>query len=119
MLSFKSNKMIIWGIIYLIQPGELVGTNRYKFGCSSKIFKCEKCNKIFGSNFNYQRHLNKKNPCNMIKKFKCNNCLKYFSTKQSLNHHINNRKTICIPFLQTENKLLKQENLMLQQILNK
>lgn len=24
------------GIIYLIQPAELVGTNRYKIGCSKK-----------------------------------------------------------------------------------
>lgn len=24
------------GIIYLIQPSELVGTNRYKIGCSTK-----------------------------------------------------------------------------------
>ena len=27
---------VIMGIIYLIQPAELVGTNRYKVGCSSK-----------------------------------------------------------------------------------
>mgnify|MGYP006090550431 CR=1 FL=1 len=31
-----SNKIKMEGIIYLIQPAELVGTNRYKIGCSKK-----------------------------------------------------------------------------------
>ncbi len=31
------------GIIYLIQPSELVGTNRYKIGCSTKP-SLERCN---------------------------------------------------------------------------
>ena len=36
------------GIIYLIQPAELLGTNRYKIGCSGKnsLDRCKKGYKI-------------------------------------------------------------------------
>ena len=38
------------GIIYLIQPCELVGTSRYKIGCSKKISE----KKIINNNYYYK-----------------------------------------------------------------
>ena len=40
------------GIIYLIQPVELVGTNRYKLGCS-KNTNLERCKKGYKNGSRY------------------------------------------------------------------
>jgi len=57
------------------------------------MYKCNKCNKEFKAKQSYQRHLNKKIPCDRI--IKCNNCHKIFKLMSHLTQH-NNRKNKCI-----------------------
>jgi len=52
--------------------------------------QCIKCNKIFNSNRDLQRHLDRKIKCDRI--LECDNCKKTFKTKQNLNKHLNNKK---------------------------
>jgi len=57
------------------------------------MYKCDKCNKEFKIKQSYQRHLNKKIPCDRI--IKCNNCNKTFKLISHLTQH-NKRKNKCI-----------------------
>ena len=57
-------------------------------------YKCEKCKKEFTTKSNLNRHLKKKNPCDVIIEYKCERCKKIFNLKQSLQRHIN-RKNPC------------------------
>jgi uncharacterized C2H2 Zn-finger protein len=72
--------------------------------------KCQKCDVIFNKKSNYEKHVNRKNPCNlelsegasstqapinstqeanMVEEHKCSYCSKIFSRKDSLYRHIN------------------------------
>jgi len=62
-----------------------------------KMFKCIKCNKEFKYESDYNRHKNRKNPCNIIKQdLSCNLCnIKFNCNAEKLRHektnkHINN-----------------------------
>jgi hypothetical protein len=57
------------GIIYLIQPAELVGTNRYKFGCSSNP-NLERCKKGYKNGSRYLCIMECINPFILEKKIK-------------------------------------------------
>ena len=69
--------------------------------------KCEKCDKIFKSNWHLQRHLSKKNPCSVSTQntpffaqntpffaqntpFSCKYCLETFSRNTNLQRHLTN-----------------------------
>jgi uncharacterized C2H2 Zn-finger protein len=53
---------------------------------------CLKCNKEFKTKQTLQRHLDRKNPCDLV--HKCNRCDKIFDKKSNLITHLN-RKTPC------------------------
>jgi len=48
---------------------------------------CKKCNMIFTSKCSLERHLNKKNKCDIITDYKCKRCNKYFKKKNNLLMH--------------------------------
>lgn len=60
-------------------------------------YKCDKCDKIFVHKNDYNKHINKKKPCNKnnkaeetnkeIKKYQCNRCNKQFTWKYTLYRH--------------------------------
>jgi len=56
-------------------------------------FKCDLCNNIFISKQSLEKHMNKKNKCNIVSNFKCINCNKYFKQKKNLIDH--NSKNLC------------------------
>jgi uncharacterized C2H2 Zn-finger protein len=47
--------------------------------------KCKDCGKLFKNLYNYNKHINKKFPCNSI--FKCDICNKIFKTSDGFNKH--------------------------------
>lgn len=69
--------------------------------------QCIKCNKIFNSNRDLQRHLDRKIKCDRI--LECDNCKKTFKTKQNLNKHLNNKKKCKKLDPEVENVILKLE----------
>ena len=79
------------------------------------MYNCERCTKNFESKYKLNRHMNKKNICNIKTENKCNKCNKcfvLFASKQSLDRH-KNKKIPCQPYiniLEKENQLLKIEN---------
>lgn len=54
------------------------------------VNKCDKCNRIFASKYNLDRHMKRKIPCNEkdIKKFECVYCYNDFSTNGNLKRHL-------------------------------
>ena len=56
-------------------------------------YDCKFCTESFKTKFNLDRHMNKKNKCNVITPFQCINCLKFFKYKKNLNEH--QEKNIC------------------------
>lgn len=56
--------------------------------------KCNKCDKVFSTATNLQKHMNKKTPCYKI--LRCEKCNKIFNHKGAFNKH-KNRKTPCEP----------------------
>lgn len=50
-------------------------------------FNCHLCSEIFKSKFNLERHINKKNKCNIATPFQCKYCNKYFKLKKNLIEH--------------------------------
>ena len=69
--------------------------------------QCIKCNKIFNSNRDLQRHLDRKIKCDRV--LECDNCKKTFKTKQNLNKHLNNKKKCKKLDPEVENVILKLE----------
>lgn len=69
--------------------------------------QCIKCNKIFNSNRDLQRHLDRKIKCDRV--LECDNCKKKFKTKQNLNKHLNNKKKCEKLDPEIENVILKLE----------
>jgi hypothetical protein len=69
--------------------------------------QCIKCNKIFNSNRDLQRHLNRKIKCDRV--LECDNCKKKFKTTQNLNKHLNNKKKCKKLDPEIENVILKLE----------
>jgi len=71
-------------------------------------FKCQRCHKIFSKKINLQQHIERKNPCELVKKklliqeapieltsnntikkdFQCQFCHKYYSTNGNLQRHL-------------------------------
>jgi len=64
-------------------------------------FKCEICLTEFKQKIGLQKHLNKKNKCNIITDFKCKKCNKYFKYNKNLLDHTN--KNTCIKKIIEEN----------------
>ena len=64
----------------------------------NKRYICELCNKIFRSDYIYQKHINQKIKCNINKDdievekiiYKCDLCNKLYISKRTLNEHIKN-----------------------------
>lgn len=54
------------------------------------MFNCPKCSKSFISNRDLKRHLERTNPCDIIKNFICDICLYVYASKQALQIHKNN-----------------------------
>ena len=50
-------------------------------------FNCHLCSEVFKSKFNLERHINKKNKCNIATPFQCKYCNKYFKLKKNLIEH--------------------------------
>lgn len=69
--------------------------------------QCIKCNKIFNSNRDLQRHLDRKIKCDRV--LECDNCKKKFKTIQNLNKHLNNKKKCEKLDPEIENVILKLE----------
>ena len=70
------------------------------------VNECIKCNIIFKTKQQLERHISKKNKCDMITKFKCSTCLKYFKSLSNLNFHMNNNN--CKNF--NEEKIIEKIN---------
>jgi|LauGreDrversion4_2_1035121.scaffolds.fasta_scaffold25373_2 hypothetical protein len=69
--------------------------------------QCNYCKKIFNSNRDLQRHLNRKIKCDRV--LECDNCKKKFKTIQNLNKHLNNKKKCKKLDPEIENVILKLE----------
>lgn len=74
--------------------------------------QCIKCNKIFNSNRDLQRHLDRKIKCDRV--LECDNCKKKFKTIQNLNKHLNNKKKCEKLDPEIENVILKLEKEVLE-----
>ena len=51
---------------------------------------CNLCNSVFSNKYSLERHLNKKNKCNIKTEYKCHICYKCFKSNRNLKYHINN-----------------------------
>src|SRR5437879_5707504 len=51
------------------------------------MHKCAKCGKTYKYQSEYDRHINRKNPCKLSVVFKCPDCLNTYATKGSLTRH--------------------------------
>lgn len=56
-------------------------------------YKCNLCSNIFVTKQSLEKHMNKKNKCNIVSNFRCNKCNKYFKRNENLIEH--NSKNIC------------------------
>jgi Zinc finger, C2H2 type len=72
---------------------------------SKKQFVCTKCNGLFKTRENLQKHLNRINPCDA--NYDCKKCKKTFDSASLLRRH-ESRKTPCVP---TEVPIIKNNNL--------
>jgi uncharacterized Zn-finger protein len=53
-------------------------------------YTCNLCNRIFSNKYSLERHINKKNKCNLKTEYKCKICNKSFKSNRNLKYHINN-----------------------------
>lgn len=79
-------------------------------------YKCTNCNKSFNKRINYERHINKKVPCNQQEYYICNKCGKEFYRLCNYDQHLS-RKTPCNK--NYVNIKLNNENISLQLELEK
>ena len=80
-------------------------------------YPCYKCDKIFNTKYNLNRHLKRKIPCNKNKEFKCDICLKNFACNQTLENHKKKKYPCKPPDLELLNNTivsLKNQNQSLQ-----
>ena len=72
-----------------VQKGNLVSTDIRTVYENLQTFKCDSCDKRFGQNQDFMKHV-KIIHGNMkkIKLFKCNSCYKSFGQKGDLNRHV-------------------------------
>lgn len=59
-----------------------------KTPCIKQTIKCMKCNRIFISLINLQKHLNKKKSCDNNEIYKCEFCNKQYITKRNYTNHL-------------------------------
>jgi hypothetical protein len=78
-------------------------------------YKCKKCNTIFTAKSSLERHMNKKNKCDMVTDYKCKKCNKYFKQKNNLIQH--QEKDFCVSIININNNLPSINNDM-RNILN-
>jgi hypothetical protein len=71
-------------------------------------FKCEICLSEFTQKIGLQKHMNKKNKCDIITDFQCNKCLKYFKYNKNLVEHTNKKN--CDEKIIIEDKIELQNN---------
>lgn len=82
-------------------------------------FKCKKCKKYFSNSYNYEKHINRKNPCDEI--LQCNKCKKVFTIFQHLESHMK-RKTPCVvekieePVVEEETKSLQKQKIEIEKL---
>ena len=76
-----------------------------------KNYNCNKCNQNFSTNQSLERHINKKNKCDIELDYKCEHCKKSFKYKKNLKEHF--EKTKCNINENTDEKMA------LKDILNK
>jgi hypothetical protein len=76
-----------------------------------KNYNCNKCNQNFSTNQSLERHINKKNKCDIELDYKCEYCKKSFKYKKNLKEHC--EKTKCNINENTDEKMA------LKDILNK
>ncbi|CAH6421379.1 Hypothetical protein KVN_LOCUS243 [uncultured virus] len=69
------------------------------------VHKCNKCNKIFKYKNDYERHKNRKIPCDKESDYICDNCFSKFSSKYNLDRHLLNNCKIKINKMENENIL--------------
>ena len=104
------------GIIYLVQPAELVGTTRYKIGCSSKN-TLERCNKGYKKGTRYLCIMECVNP------FKLENHIKiifniHFKLIAGTEYFDGNEKKIRTKFIEIINKEINNDEINNDEINN-
>lgn len=67
------------------------------------MYKCNKCNKVLTSAYNYERHLNRKTSCDII--LQCIRCDKIFNYQRELNTHANRK----FPCKITSDNIIREE----------
>ncbi len=79
-------------------------------------YTCDKCNKTFNKKLNYERHINKKVPCDKEEYYICEKCNKEFFRLINYEQHLA-RKTSCVKNIEnntTQNKKINKSELQLQ-----
>lgn len=73
------------------------------------LYNCTRCNRGFDHKGNFTRHVNRKNPCKIVKvkgcavgELYCEYCKKTFANFNSLNRHLDNPKLGCFHKKQQE-----------------
>jgi uncharacterized C2H2 Zn-finger protein len=102
--EIKNNKIIMKGKIYTCKLCHKKYTDKSNFNkhmnrknpCVKEENKCTICNKIFFSQQTLNRHLNKKTQCNTKEYYKCPDCDKRYLDKQSYKLHLNEQHSIVI-----------------------
>lgn len=75
---------------------------------------CYKCNKTFNKKLNYERHVNKKVPCDQKEYYKCKKCHKEFFRLINYEQHLS-RKTSCVKNISLQNnKKINKPDLQLE-----
>ena len=120
-------------IVYKTIDTEIINNTKMNIIKRKIEYKCDKCGKIFNHKNDYNRHLNRKNPCKtsaeipiqpnftkippnkIINDLKCNYCEKIFTRSDSLNRHLQNRCKV----KKRQDKQKEEEELMTKLIQKK